>query len=136
MRVSGEVLEEAFEVGWRGVGDEGGGAPVMEEGVGGDGGCELFDEELAGSELSASGGVAWEGEKGLGRAVVLGEARLNGVGVGVEGDDGGGGELGEETRCAEEKKCAEEKREPAVHEAEDDGLAVREQCMGGNAGQN
>ena len=41
--VGGEVLEEALEFGRGGVGDEGGGAPVMEEGVGSGGGGDLLD---------------------------------------------------------------------------------------------
>ena len=136
VRVGGEVLEEVFEVGGGGVGDEGGGAPVVEEGVGGGGCGQLLDEDLAGAELGASGGVAGEGEEVVGGAVVLGEAGLDGAGVDAEGGECGGGWLGEEGRVAEEKKCAEEEWELVVHEAEDDGLGVREQCKRGNARQN
>ena len=64
LRVGGEVLEEVFEVGGSDVGDEGGGAPVVEEGVGSGGGGDVLDEELAGAELGACGGVAGECEEG------------------------------------------------------------------------
>ena len=40
--------------------------------------------------------------------MLLGEAGLDGAGVGVEGGEGGGGGLGEEARGGEEKKCGAE----------------------------
>ena len=66
---------------------------MVEEGVGGGGSGELLDEELAGAELGASGGVAGECEEVVGGAVLLGEAGLDGAGVGVEDGDGGEGWL-------------------------------------------
>jgi hypothetical protein len=106
-------LQEAFEVGWSGVGDEGGGAPVVEECVGSSGSGDFFDEELARAELGAGGWVGGECEEGVGRLMLLGEAGLDRPGVGVECGEGGGGGLGEETRCAEEKKSAAEEWELA-----------------------
>jgi hypothetical protein len=106
-------LEKAFEVGWFGVGDEGGGAPVMEEGVGRGRSGEVFDEELAGAEVAEGGGVGGEREEGVGRVVLLGEAGFDLGSVGVEGGDRGGGWLGEEARCGEEKGRAGEENELA-----------------------
>ena len=121
VRVGVEVLEEVLEVSSGCVRDKGGGAPVVEDGAG-SGGCgELFDEELAGAELGAGGGVAGQCEEDVGGAVLPREPGLEGAGVGVEGDDGCEGLLGEEVRRVEEKKGAAEECElasEAVHECE------------------
>ena len=85
------------------------------------------------------GGVGGEDEEGVGGAVLLGEAGLDGAGVGVEGGDGGEDGCGEEAWSAEEKKSAAEERElagEAVHAGERGWSGARAQCKGGNAGQN
>src|ERR1700761_366981 len=91
VRVGVEVLEEVLEVGGGAVRDKGGGAPVVEEGVWSGGGGDFFNEELAGAEVREAGGVGGEDEEGGGGLVLLGEAGLDGMGVGVEGGDGGRG---------------------------------------------
>jgi hypothetical protein len=111
----------------------------MEEGVG-RGRCgDRFDDELAGTEAGKLRWIGGEDEEGVRRAVLLGEAGLDGVGVSVEGGDGGGRWLGEEIRRAEKKKRGEEQCELAcrVCHPVEFGLCGRpEQCKGGNAGQN
>ena len=135
VRVGGEIAEEALEVCGCGVRDEGGGAPVVEEGVGRlGGGCEVFDEELARAKAGAGG---WgDGEEGVGRAVLLSEAGLELGGVGVEGGDGGGRGFGEKMWGLEKKKCSEEERQVAFHGDEFEGCGRLRQCKRGNAGKN
>ena len=99
--VGGEVTEELLESGGVGVGDEGGGSPVVEHGAGLVGGCgggagfgEVFEEDLA----VVKAGVVGGGEEGGGGGVLEGQALLDGCGVGGESGLGGRGEFGVDPR--------------------------------------
>ena len=91
VRVGREVAEEGFEIGGGGVGGEGGGSPMVEEGCG----CgllrgEVFDEEIAGAEAGVGVGIFGRGEEEVAGAVLEGEAGFGGGDVGVEGGGVGG----------------------------------------------
>jgi hypothetical protein len=88
-----EVAHEALEVGGVGSGGEGRAAPVVEERAGegfAAGWGEFFDDEFSAAEAGV--GVASGDEEGDRGAVLLGQARLDLAGVGVElgGGDGSG----------------------------------------------
>ena len=105
-----EVAHEALEVGGGGTGGEGGAAPVVEEcagDVGAGGGCELLDDLLAVPETRGCVG-ARGGEEAVGGLMLLGEAGLHCLAVGVEGLSGGGCGL-----CHEGAGCVEEEQQCA-----------------------
>ncbi len=114
--VGGEVAEEVVEGGGGGVGNEGGAAPMVEEGVvGGFGWGQGVEEEIAVMEAGEDfRGEGFRGEKRGG--VLLGQAALYGLGVGHEGGVCGRGGLGVGGEGCErdEESCGEQSRQPGA----------------------